>query len=345
LGFLHVFSLEKSFFNSLLTACRSPLTSKTGAFVTGRYRNLFVEAGHSPEEAAAKINAAFQQFFHGDRDTQAVYYPAGTNANGPLAYIYDVGSREVRSEGMSYGMMIAVQLDRKAEFDALWNWARTFMHHDSPAHPACGFFSWSVKTNGIANDEMPAPDGEEYFATSLYFASGRWGNGSGIYNYRAEADRLLTDMRHRALITGPTVSGPMTAGALFDPEHKMVRFTPDTKNWNHTDPSYHLPAFYELWALWGPMKDRSFWAGAARASRDFFQRATHPVTGLSPDYANFDGTAWAAPWSTNSADFQYDSWRTAMNWSVDWSWWAKDLRETELSDRLHSFFESKGTRS
>jgi len=154
------------------------------------------------------------------------------------------------------------------------------------------------------------------------------GNGSGIYNYRAEADRLLTDMRHRALITGPTVSGPMTAGALFDPKHKMVRFTPDLKNWHHTDPSYHLPAFYELWALWGPVKDRSFWAGAAMASRDFFQRATHPVTGLAPDYANFDGTAWAAPWNTNSADFQYDSWRTAMNWSVDWSWWAKDIRET-----------------
>jgi oligosaccharide reducing-end xylanase len=137
----------------------------------------------------------------------------------------------------------------------------------------------------------------------------------------------------------------MTAGALFDPEHKMVCFTPDLKNWHHTDPSYHLPAFYELWALWGPVKDRSFWAGAARASRDFFQRATHPVTGLAPDYANFDGTAWAAPWNTNSADFQYDSWRTAMNWSVDWSWWAKDLRETELSDRLQSFFESKGMAS
>ena len=50
---------------------------------------------------------------------------------------------------------------------------------------------------------MPAPDGEEYYAMALYFAAGRWGNGKGIYDYRAEADRLLTDMRHRALITGP----------------------------------------------------------------------------------------------------------------------------------------------
>ena len=31
-----------------------------------------------------------------------------------------------------------------------------------------------------------------------------------------------------------------------------------------------------------------------------------------------------------------------MNWSVDWSWWAKDPRERELSDRLQAFFASKG---
>ncbi len=107
------------------------------------------------QEVDAKINAAFQQLFHGDPDTQAVYFSAGTNANGPLAYIKDVGSNDVRSEGMSYGMMIAVQLDKKAEFDAIWNWARTFMYHDSTNSPAYGYFSWSMKTNGKPNDEMP----------------------------------------------------------------------------------------------------------------------------------------------------------------------------------------------
>ena len=317
--------------------------NSSGAFVTGKYPNLFVEAGRSPQEVTGRISVAFQQLFHGDPRTQAVYFPAGANSNGPLAYIYDINSRDVRSEGMSYGMMTAVQLDKRAEFDALWNWAKTWMYHASPSHPAYGYFSWSMQTNGTPNDEMPAPDGEEYFATALYFAAGRWGSHrDGIYNYRAEADRLLGQMRHRELITGPTVKGPMTAGALFEPDHKMVRFTPDVANWNHTDPSYHVPAFYELWARWGPKEDRAFWAEAAAASREFFQRAAHPVTGLAPDYANFDSTPWAAPWSPHSADFQYDSWRTAMNWSVDWAWWAKDTREPQRSDRLQGFFASKG---
>jgi oligosaccharide reducing-end xylanase len=326
-----------------LTACQSPqISQNNGAFATGHYRNLFVEADHSPQEVTAKIDSAFQELFHGDPTNEAVYYSAGSNANGPLAYIYDVGNGDVRSEGMSYGMMIAVQMDKKAEFDGIWNWAKTYMYHDSPAHPSHGFFSWSMKTNGVANDEMPAPDGEQYFAMSLYFAAGRWGNGLGIYNYRAEADRLLRDLRHRQLITGTTVKGIMTAGAIFEPDKKLVRFTPDVANWNHTDPSYQLPAFYELWARCGPEPDREFWAQAASASREFFQHAANPVTGLAPDYANFDGTPWAAPWSMNSADFQYDSWRTAMNWSVDWAWWNKDVRERQLSDRIQTFFESKG---
>jgi oligosaccharide reducing-end xylanase len=317
----------------------------SGGFATGKYRNLFVEAGHSEKEVREKVNAAFEQLFCGDPCTQAVYYPAGSNANGSLAYILDTGSNDVRSEGMSYGMMIAVQMDKKAEFDALWNWAKTYMYHDSPNHPAYGFFTWSARTDGRPNDEMPAADGEEYFATALYFAGNLWGSGEGIYNYKAQADRLLSDMKNRSLIAGPTVKGEMTAGGLFDIEHKMVRFTPDVVNMNHTDPSYHLPAFYELWARWGPATDREFWTLTAEASREFFQRVTNPVTGLSPDYANFDGSPWASPWNSKSADFQFDSWRTAMNWSVDWAWWGKDARERQLSDRLQKFFASKGMSS
>jgi oligosaccharide reducing-end xylanase len=316
--------------------------SGSGAFATGRYRNLFVEAGHSRQEVSEKISTAFQQLFHGDPATQAVYFPAGKNANGALAYLSDIGNNDVRSEGMSYGMMIAVQLDKKAEFDALWNWAKTYMYHDSPAHPAYDFFSWSMKTDGTPNDEMPAPDGEEYLVMALYFAAGRWGRGAGIYDYRAEADRLLTHMRHRALITGPTVNGPRTGREMFHPEHKMVRFSPDVRIRDATDPSYHLPAFYELWARWGPAADRHFWAKAAAVSRDFFQRATNPATGLAPDYANYDGTPWASDRNKQSVYFGFDAWRTAMNWSVDWAWWAADVRERELSDRLQAFFESKG---
>jgi oligosaccharide reducing-end xylanase len=129
---------------------------------------------------------------------------------------------------------------------------------------------------------------------------------------------------------------------MFEEKYKMVRFVPGVDRGGFTDPSYHLPAFYELWAQWGPPADREFWEQAAQASRDFFQKATNPQTGLAPDYANFDGTPYAGRFNTGAANFRYDAWRTEMNWSVDWSWWAKDPRERQLSDRIQAFFASKG---
>ncbi|HET9797755.1 MAG TPA: glycosyl hydrolase family 8, partial [Gemmatimonadaceae bacterium] len=261
------------------------------------------------------------------------------------AYLSDINNHDVRSEGMSYGMMIAVQMDRKAEFDALWNWARTYMYNAAPTHPAYRFFSWSMKTDGTPNSESPAPDGEEYWVTSLYFASARWGDGQGIYAYRAMADSLLSAMKNRGVITGPWRSRPQrvaTEGPEFNVEHRMVRFTPDMNRPDHTDPSYHLPAFYELWARWGPAEDREFWREAARTSRDFFQKATNPVTALAPDYANFDGTPVTASFNQRSGTFGPDAWRTAANWSVDWSWWSADPRERVLSDRIQAFFDREG---
>ncbi len=327
----------------LALSAQTPDTKSTpakGAFATGKYRNLFLENGHSQKEISAKIDAAFHQLFHGDPDSQTLYYETGRNENGPLAYVTDIRNHDVRSEGMSYAMMIAVQMNKKAEFDALWNWSMTYMYQKSPAHPSYGFFSWSMKTDGTANSESPAPDGEEYWAMALYFAANRWGSGAGIYNYKQEADRLLDNMKNRKVIDGPTNRAPETGGPEFNAQYKMVRFTPNQRRPDHTDPSYHLPAFYELWARWGPAADRPFWAEAAAASRDFFQKATNPTTGLAPNYANFDGTPVSM--FGRSANFGADAWRTAANWSVDWSWWAADPRERQLSDRLQAFFEGQG---
>ena len=160
------------------------LNDGSGAFQTGRYRDLFAEQGHSPTETKAKIDKAFAQFFHGDALSERVYFEAGSNANGPLAYLTDWANNDARTEGMSYGMMIAVQMDKKREFDALWNWSCTYMLITDPENPNVGYFAWSMNTDGTPRSTGPAPDGEEYYAMALLFAARRWGNGQGIYNYQ-----------------------------------------------------------------------------------------------------------------------------------------------------------------
>ncbi len=325
----------------LAAGVRNSASKPQGAFATGHYPNLFAELGHSDAETNAKISAAYEQLFHGDPQSQSVVFFAGKNANGPLAYLMDWNHHDVRTEGMSYGMMIAVQLDRKRDFDAFWNWAKTYMYISDPKHPSRGYFSWSCKPDGTPNSETPAPDGEEYFIMALYFAAHRWGNGTGIYNYQAQADQLLTTMRHHPVVSGPTRYGPRTVGPEVDEQWKMIRFVPLLKLGSFTDPSYHLPAFYELWARWGPRADRAFWAQAAAASRAFFPRAANSATGLTPVYANFDGTPHATRFP-QSTIFGYDSWRTASNWSVDWSWWHKAPVEQRLSNRIQGFFFRQG---
>ena len=350
-----------------------------GAYATGKYRNLFAENGHSEAEIQKRVSDTFQQLFHGDPATQAVYYEAGSNSNGPMAYITDIKHHDVRSEGLSYGMIICAQLDKQAEFNALWNWSLNYLYHSDPADPGYGFFAWQARTNGDRMSQGVAPDGESYFTMALYFAAGRWGNGQGIYNYKADADKLLSRMRHRAVITGTSPrppngfgGGQVTSGPLFDETNKMVLFVPEYgRGPFYTDPSYHLPAFYELWARWGPVEDRDFWLGAAQASRDYFSKVANPDTGLTPHDSNFDASlrgggrpgprggvtndAAANVAGTNAPRrgggfggfggdprFDYDAFRTAGNWSVDWSWWAKDPRERGLSNKLQAFFESKG---
>ena len=345
-------SVLAAFFTTMdnVAAVPMPTADGNGAFATGRYPNLFAGNGHPTGDIQRKIDTAFAQLFHGDPGNQTVFYDAGTNSSGPLAYITDIGHNDVRTEGLSYGMMITVELDKQVEFNALWNWSKTYLYHDSPAHPSYGFFSWQAKTNGETMSEFVAPDGESYYVMALYFAANRWGNGRGIYNYRQQADELLLNLRHRAEITGKISmlrgetnwTQAVTAGPLFNEAHKMVVFSPSSEREPFTDPSYHLPAFYELWARWGPEEDKEFWSQAAQASRDFFPRAANPVTGLAPDYANFDGTPVTNRWARGGNNFRFDAFRVAGNWSVDWSWWAKDVRERKLSDQIQNFFESKG---
>ena len=142
----------------------------SGAYATGNYWNLFAESGHSQTEIRKKINGAFQQLFHGDWTNQTIYYSAGANSNGALAFITDIQHEDVRTEGLSYGMMIAVQLDKKTEFDALWNWSKTFLYHADPKHPSCGFSTNPrAKKFVAALWNTPAPAGiERYYEGLLY---------------------------------------------------------------------------------------------------------------------------------------------------------------------------------
>lgn len=305
-----------------------PVTPHPGAFESQQYRNLFAEyLGKSDAEVQARIDAAWDQLFYGNDDSERVYYPVGED----MAYIEDIGNADVRSEGMSYGMMIAVQLDKQEEFDRLWKWAKTYMYQSEG--PYQGYFAWHCTPEGEQLDANPASDGEEWFAMALLFASARWGDGEGIFDYRAQAQEILDVMLHKEETKSDLATN------MFNREHKQVVFVPRLGPVsNFTDPSYHLPAYYELWSRWAE-RDNEFWGEAAQVSREFFRKAAHPQTGLMPDYANFDGTPYG---SDEHKDFRFDAWRTLSNVAVDYAWFAADPWQAEQSQRVLSFLASQG---
>lgn len=312
----------------VLAAGSLAAAAPNGAFDTGHYRNLFHELlGRTNDEVETKLRTAWQQLFYGRDDTQRLYFPVGND----LAYVADIANHDVRTEGMSYGMMIAVQMNRQKEFNRIWKWAKTHMYHADG--PFAGYFAWHCAYDGRQLDPGSASDGEEWFAMALFFAAHRW-DAAGTSGYGAEAQALLRAM----LLEGGRRGGNITS--IFDRTRKQVVFAPTEEASTFTDPSYHLPAFYELWARWASdAGDRAFWAEAAAASRELFRRAAHPRTGLMPDFSDFDG---APRRSGGREDFRFDAWRTLGNVGLDYAWFAADPWQVEQSNRVLAFLAAQG---
>lgn len=282
------------------------------------YRNVFKELGISEERINERLNEIKQEYFYGP---DKVYFSL-ENGTG---YIMDTGNYDARTEGMSYGMMLCVQLDMKDEFDRIWKWSKDNMFLTEGYNE--GYFAWSVKPDLSMKADGPAPDGEEYYALALYFASHRWGDGEGIFNYSKEASDILSAMIHKG--SSERIGAPM-----FNNDNHQILFVPGI---DYTDPSYHLPHFYELFSMWAYEEDREFFKKAATVSREYLIKACHKDTGFSAEYAEFDGSPMSRPipWTKDRHDYFYsDAYRTAANISLDYEWFKTDLGQISMGEKI-----------
>lgn len=285
------------------------------------YRNRFKEAGFTEEAIKDKIKSTWDTIFV--NPATKFYFNAGED----MGYMVDTGNTDIRTEGQSYGMMMAVQMDRQDIFDRIWKWTDTYMrNHEGPYK---GYFAWHGTLDGEKISEGPAPDGEEFFAMALFLASKRWGDKTEKpFNYSEQARELLSVCIHKG-------ENGEEGDPMWNPENHLIKFVPD---WEFTDPSYHLPHFYECFAEWANKDDRDFWAKAAEASRAFISESTHPKTGMNPEYAYYDGT----PNPLNGhGDFYSDAYRLASNVGLDSEWFGKREEYKMIIENLLHFFDGK----
>lgn len=303
---------------------RTDAKATQAAAFTGNCRNVFKEAGYSQKDIDQKVAKAYADLFEGPHK---IYFEVGDS----MAYVSDLKNHDARTEGLSYGMMVAVQLNKKSVFDRIWRWSKKYLQHQDG--PMEAYFAWSINTQTMKkNSEGPASDGELYYVTGLLFASNRWGNKTGI-DYYGEARRILDAMWKK--------DGTGKVFNLINTEHKQITFVPVGDNYNWTDPSYHLPAFMDVWALYAKDGHEQFYKDCADTSRAFLHRACDAVTGLNYDYTEFSGAPHTTRWMP--AAFRYDSWRVPMNISMDYNWFGKDKAwQEDYAKRLQTFLKSKG---
>ena len=293
------------------------------AYENNIYRNLLEEIGYDKADIEKRLDEMFNTMFYGS-DDERIYFPAGND----MGYVTDTGNNDVRTEGMSYGMMICVQLNKKEEFDRIWRWVRTYMYLEEGRN--AGYYCWSNNLDGSKRAAGPAPDGEEFFAMALLFASARWGDGEGILEYSKHANDILKKAVH-----GPN--------PMWDPENHYIKFICEC-NW--TDPSYHLPHFYDMFSELSDPADSELWKETARASREYFHKACHKITGMSAEYAEYDGSPEKRPGMEKMFGgrhdwFYSDAYRTAANIGLDYEWFGADEEEVNITKRLREFYKDK----
>ena len=105
----------KLFLLMVLVACSASINVDAA-----NYRNVFVEMGYNPAQVDAKLKEVFNDVFRGPNK---VYFEVGDT----MGYVSDIKNHDARTEGMSYGMMVAVQFGEKDIFDRLWRWSKKYM--------------------------------------------------------------------------------------------------------------------------------------------------------------------------------------------------------------------------
>jgi oligosaccharide reducing-end xylanase len=280
-----------------------------GCTPPAQYADLFISVlGQTQASSQAKVDAAWAQLFN-PSNANTIFY---TGPKTGEAYIKDVADNAVRSEGQSYGMMVAVQLNHQTEFDELWAFVRDYMW------PSGNTIHWQVSTSGAVNGSGGAPDGDEWFAAALVFAHYRWGDTSGKYNYGSEAQKTLDLVRTTD----------------FSSTYHLVRYFTGSDG-NGTDASYMLPAFYQTWACFDTA-NADFWNQAVTATRAWLQTAAG-TTGNIGDQSSFAGQ------TTNSSGD--DKLRIVANFMSDYNFFNADPFEATYASEYATWVMSNSNNS
>jgi endo-1,4-beta-D-glucanase Y len=241
------------------------------------------------------------------------------------------------SEGIAYGMIIAVYMNDQALFDDLWKYA--LAHSWTYAAPGGGskstiLMNWYISSSGSLGSNPSgggaATDADEDMAWALIMADKQWsGQGSLSKSYLEYAKQLLSDIWSYEILDG-----------------KLPKNGSGWGDWNSLNISYFAPAYYRVFAKvsgnapWGTDVVKCVYdtidgnLTAANANQS---------NGLVPAFStSTGGDAWvSAGQSPQRHDYQYDSCRTPFRIGLD-ACLFNDARAKSYVAKTSQFFAGIG---
>ncbi len=208
------------------------------------------------------------------------------------------------SEGIGYGMLIAVYMNDQNLFDNLWKYEQHWVD-------ASGLMNWYIAADGSGlgpNGSGAATDADEDMAFALVMANRQWGGqGALAMTYEQYAVQQIQDI-WKAEIEDGKLPRPGEWGG-----------------WNTVNISYFAPAYYRVFATLDPGDG---WPAVVQTVYDTIDYAVNPANGnqnngLVPAWCDDSHGSPCTPVDMNIANdtgYQYDSCRTPFRIGLDWCW-------------------------
>ena len=228
------------------------------------------------------------------------------------------------SEGIAYGMLIAVMFDDQAMFDGFWTYARCFLNKS-------GLMDWYIAPDGQKPLAVgAASDADEDMAWALVMADRQWGGSGSLGETYASIARRLIDAIYETEV---------------DHDRYADMFLPGD-DWRGRDvfnPSYFAPNQYRLFGevsgkvdAWRRVVDR----GYEVLERSLNDASGNRHNGLVPAWCDSSGSPVEA-FPGAMKNYQYDSARTPFRMAQDFAFY-RDERARAYLAKTSAFFAGVG---
>ncbi|MBX2990029.1 MAG: hypothetical protein KF749_02560 [Bacteroidetes bacterium] len=222
-------------------------------------------------------------------------YVTSQGACGFRRVLFD-DMRSTTSEGIGYGMLLAVTFGDQALFDDLWSYYQRFLNKS-------GFMDWHISDSCTVLGYGGATDADEDAAFALLLADEQWCS-DGKVNYREDAqvliDRIFTHQ--------------------VEPETFVLKPGNGTWGGSHLlNPSYFAPAYYRAFEA---ATGNPGWSRVMEKCYEVLRNAAHPETGLVPDWCKADGSPGQG--RENNHYYYWDATRTPWRIALDYLWYGNE---------------------